>query len=68
MLRGDKFKVIKILNRRQHISQVSVLDWKKKKKRFKHEDYFGLLKSEVRLDLYIFNLTTDFSLLSAVVF
>lgn len=54
MLRGDKYNVIKILNRRQHISQVSVLDWEKKKKdlSMKTSIYFGLPKSKVRLDLY----------------
>lgn len=61
-------KVVKILNRRQHISQVSVLDWGKK------EDFnmktsiplFWAPKVKTKTGT-IFNLTTDFSLLSAVI-
>jgi len=70
MFERDKFKVIKILNRRQHTSQVSALDWKKKKKKdLSMKTSIPLfwapeVKSKIRT---IFKLTTDFTLLNAII-
>lgn len=68
MFERDKFKVIKILNRRQHTSQVSALDWKKKKDLSMKTSiplfWAPKVKSKIRT---IFNLTTDFTLLNAII-